>query len=101
MVGRRSENPIPISAPADLRPPTYDLRPSKLLAKRILDAGALRREHLRPIFRHVPVVFQTNPELPGLVNTGLVAERHARTERHLVARYQVRPLVTIHADPVP
>lgn len=47
-----------------------------------------------------PVVFEADAELADDIDAGFVGEGHAGFERSVVAAYEVRPLVAVHADAV-
>src|SRR5260370_15765481 len=71
---------------------------STLLPERLFQRCALWCKQFRTVFRDVHVVFETHAEFAPNINSRLVAEGHVGLEFGRVAAYQIRPLVTIHAD---
>src|SRR5260370_21080276 len=71
---------------------------STLLPERLFQRCALWCKRFCPVFRDVHGVFESPAEFAPNINSGLVAEGHVGLEFGRVAAYQIRPLVTIHAD---
>src|SRR6266516_2008263 len=65
-----------------------------------LQSGGPLAEDLHPPVRHDTIVFDSDPELPELVNPGLDGEHHAGLEARRVAFDEVPGLVAIHPEPV-
>src|SRR5690242_19888414 len=57
----------------------------------------LRREQFRAILGNAHIVFQSDTELTGYVNSGLITKDHAGLKPGQVSSNQIGPLVTIHA----
>src|SRR5689334_17083510 len=68
--------------------------------KRFVYRCALLREKLRPGFRDIQTVFETNAKLAVDHDRGFVAEAHAGLNRSLVAAHEVGPFVPVESDAV-
>src|SRR5581483_6728798 len=69
-------------------------------SERLLEAVRLRRKQFGPRLRDQHVVLETDAELAGDVNAGLVAEHHTGLEFERVTAHEVRPFVSVHPHAV-
>jgi len=68
--------------------------------KGMFQIRALRRKQLRAVFRHVPIIFQSDAKFAANINPWLVAEGQIWGQRQSVSTNQIRPLMAVHTDPM-